>query len=61
MRAFLNQIVTKTEDTFLHDGTIYKKRITSTDARKLLDGFLSNRCSDVNQLKRVASQLKVRL
>jgi len=61
VRAFLNQIATKNEDTFLHDGTIYKKKITSTDARKLLDGFSSNRCSDVYQLKCVASQLRIRL
>ena len=46
---------------FLHNGTIYKKRITSNDARKLLDGFFSNRCADVYQLKLVANQLKIRI
>jgi hypothetical protein len=61
VRAFLNQIASKSEDTFLHDGTIYKKKITSTDARKLLDGFFSNRCSNVTQLKWVANQLGIRL
>ena len=61
VRAFLNQIASKTEDTFLHNGTIYKKKITSTDARKLLDGFFSNRCSNVYQLRCVANQLKIRL
>jgi len=59
--AFLNQIASKSEDTFLHEGTIYKKKISSTDARKLLDGFFSNRCSNVEQLKWAANQLKLRL
>ena len=54
-------MVNKVEDTFLHNGTIYKKRITSNDARKLLDGFFSNRCTDVYQLKLVANQLKIRM
>tara|TARA_B100000287_G_C20265975_1_gene635976 strand:- start:118 stop:402 length:285 start_codon:yes stop_codon:yes gene_type:complete len=61
VRAFLNQIASKSEDTFLYEGTIYKKKITSTDARKLLDGFFSNRCSNVYQLRCVANQLKIRL
>ena len=37
---FLHQIATKIEDTFLYEGTIYKKKITSSEARNLLDGFL---------------------
>jgi hypothetical protein len=61
VRALLNQMVNKVEDTFLHNGTIYKKKITSNDARKLLDGFFSNRCTDVYQLKLVANQLKIRI
>jgi len=59
--SFIKEIASKTGDTFLHNGTIYKKKITSNDATKLLDGFLSNRCTDVYQLKSVANQLKIRI
>ena len=58
---FLNQIAAKNGDTFLYNGTIYKKKISSGTARKLLDGFFSNRCSNVTQLKWVANQLGIRL
>ena len=58
---FLNQISTSTGDTFLYNGTIYKKKITSGEARKLLDGFLSDRCYDIHQLRLAANQLEVRL
>ncbi len=58
---FLNQIANKLDDTFLYNGTIYKKKITSVEARKLLDGFFSNRCYDIHQLRKAANQLKVRL
>ena len=58
--AFLNQIVSKTGDTFLHNGTIYKKKITSSEARSLLDGIFQNRCNK-STLRIVANQLKVRI
>ena len=58
--AFLNQIVSKIGDTFLHNGTIYKKKITSSEARSLLDGFFQNRCNK-STLRMVASQLKIRI
>ena len=58
--AFLNQIVSKTDDTFLHNGTIYKKKITSSEARSLLDGIFQNRCNK-NKLRIVANQLKIRI
>jgi len=58
--AFLNQIVSKTGDTFLHNGTIYKKKITSSDARSLLDGIFQGRCNK-SKLKIVANQLKIRI
>ncbi len=58
--AFLNQIASKTGDTFLHNGTIYKKKITSSEARSLLDGFFQNRCNK-SKLRIVANQLKVRI
>ena len=58
--AFLNQIASKEGDTFLHNGTIYKKKITSSEARNHLDGFFQNRCN-VSKLRIVANQLKIRI
>ena len=58
--AFLNQIASKTGDTFLHNGTIYKKKITSSEARSHLDGFFQNRCNK-DKLRIVANQLKIRI
>ena len=58
---FLNQIASTNGDDFLYNGTIYKKKITSGEARKLLDGFFSNRCYDIHQLRIAANQLKLRL
>ena len=57
---FIKQIAMKVDDTFLYEGTIYTKKITSDEARNLLDGFLQNRCN-VNKLRTVASQLKIRI
>ena len=58
---FLNQIASTNGDTFLYNGTIYKKKITSGEARKLLDGFFSDRCYDIHQLRKAANQLKIKL
>ena len=58
--AFLNQIASKEGDTFLHNGTIYKKKITSSEARSFLDSFFQNRCN-VSKLRIVANQLKIRI
>ena len=58
---FLNQISSTTGDTFLYNGTIYKKKITSGTARKLLDGFFSSRCYDIHELRKAANQLQIRL
>ena len=57
---FLNQIANKLDDTFLYNGTIYKKKITSSEARSLLDGIFRNRCNK-NTLRIVANQLKIRI
>ena len=58
--AFLNQMASKSGDTFLHNGTIYKKKVTSAEARNLLDSFYKNRCNKF-KLKMVANQLGIRL
>ena len=57
---FLNQIANKIDDTFLYNGTIYKKKITSSEARSLLDGIFQNRCN-ASKFRIVASQLKIRI
>jgi len=57
---FLNQIANKIDDTFLYNGTIYKKKITSSEARSLLDGIFQNRCNK-GVFKLVANQLKIRI
>ncbi len=58
--AFLNQVANKIDDTFLYNGTIYKKKITSSEARSMLDGFFQNRCNK-STLRIVANQLKIRI
>ena len=60
VKQFLNQKSSTTADSFLHNGTIYKKRITSNEARKFLDGLVKNYC-DVATLKKVANQLKIKI
>ena len=57
---FLNQIVHKLDDTFLYNGTIYKKKITSSEARSLLDGIFQGRCNK-STLRIVANQLKIKI
>jgi hypothetical protein len=57
---FLNRIANKIDDTFLYNGTIYKKKITSSEARSLLDEILQNRCN-ASKLRIVARQLKIRI
>ena len=61
VKQFVNQIASSNGDTFLYNGTIYKKKVTSTDARKLIEGFLVNRCYDIRELRKAANQLKIRL
>jgi len=57
---FVHQIANKSDDTFLYNGTIYKKMITSSEARSLLEGISQNRCNK-RTLKIVANQLNVRI
>jgi len=56
----MKQIASKTGDTFLHKGTIYKKKITSNEASKFLENLLNNRC-DSTILRLVATQLTIRV
>ena len=58
--SFIRQIVSKNGDTFLHEGNIYNKKITSNEANDFIKKLENNRC-DVNVLRKVATQLKIRV
>ena len=58
--SFMKQISHKTEDTFLHNGIIYKKKITSAEASRFLENLLKNSCN-VSILRSVATQLEIRI
>ena len=58
--SFIKEIASKTGDTFLHNGTIYKKRITSNEATKFLESLTKGRC-DVDILKKIGTQLCIRV
>ena len=58
--SFVKQIANKSGDTFLHDGNIYKKKITSTEASRFLENLLKNSCN-VSILRSVATQLEIRI
>ena len=58
--SFIKEIVGKTGDTFLHNGTIYKKRITSNEAIKFLESLTKGRC-DIDVLRKIGTQLCIRV
>ena len=58
--SFVKDMVGKQNDTFMHNGTIYNKRISTSDANSLVDS-LEKRRVNVFYLKLVANQLKVRI
>ena len=58
--SFIKEIASKTGDTFLHNGTIYNKKISTSDANSLVDS-LEKRRVNVFYLKLVANQLKIRI
>ena len=55
----LNKIATTMGDTFLHDGTIYKKKIKSSEASTILDKLYKNKFD--RRIRLVANQLGVKL
>ena len=58
--SFVKDMVGKQNDTFMHNGTIYSKKITSEAASKFLDNLTRNRC-DVFTLKLIGNQLMIRV
>ncbi len=57
--AFLSRIATTTGDTFLHEGTIYKKKIKSSEARIILDKLYKNKFD--KRMRLVANQLGIKI
>ena len=57
--AFLSRIATTTGDTFLHEGTIYKKKIKSSEARTILDKLYKNKFD--KKMRLVANQLGIKI
>ena len=57
--AFLNQIASKEGDTFLYNGTIYKKKIKSSEASTILDELFKNKFD--KRMRLVANQLGIKL
>ena len=55
----MKQIASKTGDTFLHKGTIYKKKITSNEASKFLENLLNKSKFHIAeiQIQRSADQI----
>ena len=58
--SFVKDMIGKQNDTFMHNGTIYNKKISTSDANSLVDS-LEKRRVNVFYLKLVANQLKIRI
>ena len=58
--SFVKDMVGKQNDTFMHNGTIYNKKISTSDANSLVDS-LEKRRVNVFYLKLVANQLKIKI
>ena len=58
--SFVKDMIGKQNDTFMHNGTIYSKKISNSDATNLIDS-LEKRTIDAFSLKLVANQIKVRI
>ena len=58
--SFVKDMVGKQNDTFMHNGTIYNKKISTSDANSLVDS-LEKRRVNVFYLKLVANQIGIRI
>ena len=58
--SFVKDMIGKQNDTFMHNGTIYNKKITSEAAKRFLDNLTRNRC-DVFTLRLIGNQLLIRV
>ena len=58
--SFVKDMIGKQNDTFMHNGTIYSKKITSSEATSLVDSLVKRRVNVYN-LKLVANQIGIRI
>ena len=58
--SFVKDMIGKQNDTFMHNGTIYNKKITSSEATSLVDSLVKRRVNVWN-LKLVANQIGIRI
>ena len=58
--SFVKDMGGKQNDTFMHNGTIYNKKISTSDANSLVDS-LEKRRVNVFYLKLVANQIGIRI
>ncbi len=58
--SFVKDMIGKQNDTFMHNGTIYNKKITSSEATSLVDSLVKRRVNVYN-LKLVANQIGIRI
>ncbi len=58
--SFVKDMIGKQNDTFMHNGTIYNKKISTSDANSLVDS-LEKRRVNVFYLKLVANQIGIRI
>ena len=58
--SFVKDMIGKQNDSFVHNGTIYNKKISTSDANSLVDSLVKRRVNVFN-LKLVANQLKIRI
>ena len=50
------------KSSYLHDGNIYSRKVTSTDAKRILENVLDcKRTGTISQMKLIARQLGVKI
>tara|TARA_R100000742_G_C4234546_1_gene55420 strand:- start:99 stop:392 length:294 start_codon:yes stop_codon:yes gene_type:complete len=58
--AVINELASSDKTSFIYEGNIYSRRITATEAQKILMGVQDTRWSaNVHRMLNVASQLSV--
>jgi hypothetical protein len=57
--SFLNKIASVSGDTFLYEGTIYKKKIKSSEASTILNKLFKNKFD--KRMRLVANQIGIKL
>ena len=59
VRKFIKQIANVGSDTFNYESNIYNKKITSSDAQRMLDNLSNYNKCDYAMYREVANQIKV--